>query len=87
MTYALAGRHGGRHGLLWEVWGRALGQGSRNLDESTLRLGWERSGARYGVDACALVGLTDGSGDVGFTAGVTMVLGPRRAGAVPAAAR
>jgi hypothetical protein len=79
LTYGLAGRHGDRHAFLWEVWGRALGDEDRDLEESTARLGYGWFGERVSFDASLLVGLEDVSGDLGASLGVTWLLGAARA--------
>ena len=78
LTYGVAGRHGKEHALIWELWGRALSDSSRNIDESALRLGWARRHGRFEADASLLIGLERNSGDLGVTAGVTAVLGHAR---------
>lgn len=78
LTYGLAGRHGDRHAFLWEVWGRALGDEGRDLDESTLRVGYGYFGDKMSFDASLLAGLDDNSGDLGASLGVTWQLGSAR---------
>ncbi len=78
LTYGLAGRHGDRHALLWEVWGRAFGDEERGLEESTLRLGYGLFGDSVSFDASLLVGLEENSGDLGASLGVTWLLGSPR---------
>lgn len=78
LTYGLAGRHGRRHAFLWEVWGRALGEDGRDLDEATARVGYGWFGSRVHFDASLLFGLEESSGDVGATLGVTWLLGTPR---------
>ena len=79
LTYGLAGRHGERHAFLWEVWGRALSEDDRDLDEATARLGYGWFGERVHFDASLLVGLEDSSGELGASIGVTWLLGTARA--------
>ena len=78
MTYGVAGRHGDRHSFLWEVWGRTLGDDTRDLDESTLRIGYGYFGDKMSFDASLLAGLDDNSGDLGASLGVTWQLGSAR---------
>ena len=78
LTYGLAGRHGDRHSFLWEIWGRALGDDGRDLEESTARLGYGWFGERVHFDASLLLGLEDVSGDLGASIGVTWLLGAAR---------
>jgi hypothetical protein len=78
LTYGLAGRHGERHAFLWEIWGRALSEDGRDLDEATARIGYGWFGERLRFDASILAGLEESSGDLGASVGVTWLLGAAR---------
>ena len=79
LTYGVAGRHGARHALLWEIWGRgASSDKRRDIEESTLRLGYGHFGRRASFDVSILEGLRHSSGDLGASAGVTWLLGRRQ---------
>ena len=79
LTYGIAGRHGGRHAFIWEIWGRAFDSDDhRDLEESTARAGYLYKGRRATFDIALLKGLTDNSGDLGASTGATWRFGGRR---------
>lgn len=79
LTYGLAGRHGRRHCFAWEIYGRTLSSDdARELDESTLELGYVFIGRRVTAELSLLTGLTENSGDLGASAGVAWRFGSSR---------
>jgi hypothetical protein len=72
LTWGVAGRFGGKHALLSEVWGRTdTADDPRDLDEATARLGYGLFLERVSFSASALYGLADVSGELGAEMGVT----------------
>ena len=76
LTYGLAGRHGRRHCLAWEIYGRTLSSDdARDIEESTVEAGYLYRGRRADVDVSILHGLTRNSGDFGMSAGMAIRFG------------
>lgn len=79
LTYALAGRQGKKHAVLWEIFGQTSGgDPARDLGEDTVRLGYARLGGRTIIDVSMLGGLHENSCDVGLSAGATFLFGDGR---------
>lgn len=73
LTYGLAGRHGRRHCLAWEIYGRTLStDDARDIEESTLEAGYLYRGRRADVEVSLVHGLARNSGDLGVSAGMAI---------------
>lgn len=78
LTFGVGGRHGERHAAIWEVWGRAFGDGDRGLDEAHVRVGYVRTSGSFTFDVSAILGLADSSDEWGLSVGTAWKLGRPR---------
>ncbi len=76
LTWGIAGRHGFRHCLAWEAYGRtASSDDKRDLEDATLEVGYLFNGGRVLADISVLIGLDDTAGDIGASAGIGFKIG------------
>ncbi len=78
LTYGLAGRHGARHALIWEVRGQES-HPRPELDGAVARVGYSRRMERWQAEISLTEGIQGGSGGLGATAGIKWLLGSPKA--------